>query len=112
MTTSSSEALTLASGQRLVCRVCSTRVVVLDPGSADQSLQCDGEPFEVARPIACSSSLGTRHPAARTVAGAIYSDTVTGLRLRCIQSGPGMVTIGGRVLVPEVRGLKVGVNSV
>lgn len=93
------ESLPLFAGQRLESRNCSTNVVVLDPGSSIDPPSCGGAPMRPGRVIGCSEPDRPGPEPVQTVAGSIYWDQVTGIKLRCTRSGSGPLTLQGRLMV-------------
>jgi hypothetical protein len=89
----------LSAGQRFESVRCSTNVVVLDPGGSTEAPSCGGLPMRPGRLISCSDPGRPGPESVQTVAGLIYWDEVTGMRLRCTNSGSGLLTLQGRVMV-------------
>ena len=91
----------LSAGQRFESVRCSTNVVVLDPGGSTEAPSCGGSPMRPGGLISCSDPGRPGLESVQTVAGSIYWDEVTGMRLRCTNSGSGLLTLRGRVMVLE-----------
>jgi hypothetical protein len=91
----------LFAGQRLASSVCSTNVVVLDPGSATGLPSCGGSPMRQGALIPCSAPDRPGPGPVRTVAGSIYWDEMTGMKVRCTRSGSGLLTLQGREMVMQ-----------
>jgi hypothetical protein len=70
-------------GRRLASSVCRTNVVVLDPGSATEVPRCDRAGRETVT----------------TVAGSIYWDEATRMKVQCTRSGSGRLSLQGREMV-------------
>jgi hypothetical protein len=86
-------------GQRFESSVCSTNVVVLDPGSSTEVPSCGGSPMSRGALIPCSEPDQPGPESVHTVAGSIYWDQVTGVKLRCTRSGSGWLSVHGRGMV-------------
>jgi hypothetical protein len=86
-------------GQRLASSVCSTNVVVLDPGSAAELPSCGRSPMRQGVLIPCSAPDRPGPGPVCTVAGSIYWDEMTGMKVRCTRSGSGLLTLQGREMV-------------
>jgi hypothetical protein len=86
-------------GQRFESSVCSTKVVALDPGSAAEVPSCGGAPMRQGAFIPCSEPDQPSPESVHSVAGSIYWDQVTGMKLRCTRSGSGLLTLHARVMV-------------
>src|SRR5712671_6715388 len=86
-------------GQQLESSVCSTNVVVLDPGSSTEVPGCGGSPMRRGAVIRCSEPDRPGPGPVRTTAGSIYWDETTGMRVRCTRSGSGLLTLHGREMV-------------
>jgi hypothetical protein len=91
----------IVAGQRLTSSVCSTNVVVLDPGSAAGLPSCGGAPMRQGALIPCSAPDRPGPAPVRTVAGSIYWDEMTGMKVRCTRSGSGLLTLQGREMVAQ-----------
>jgi hypothetical protein len=86
-------------GQRFESTSCSTNVVVLDPGSAGEAPSCGGARMKPGAVIRCSERVRPGPRPARTVAGSIYWDETTGMKLRCTRSGSGVLSLQGRTML-------------
>jgi hypothetical protein len=96
MTASGANDALLYLGQRLKSSLCSTHVVVLDPGSATEVPLCGGAQMKPGALIPCSEPDRPVSGSVRTERGSVYSDETTGLKLRCTRSGSGMLSVHGR----------------
>jgi hypothetical protein len=88
-------------GQRLASTVCDTNVVVLDPGSSIEAPRCGGAPMRQGARIPCAEPDRPRPESVHTVAGSVYWDETTGMKLRCTRSGSGLLTLHGRAMVAQ-----------
>src|SRR5260370_39352462 len=87
--------------QRLASVVCNTNVVVLDPGSSIEAPRCGGAPMRQGARIPCAEPDRPRPEPVRTVAGSVYWDETTGMKLRCTRSGSGLLTLHGRAMLVQ-----------
>jgi hypothetical protein len=94
-------------GQRLASSVCSTNVVVLDPGSATEPPTCGGAQMKAGSLIPCSDGdKPCSDMPVHSVAGSIYWDEATGTQLQCTRSGSGDLRMHGSrmvVVAPTLR---------
>jgi hypothetical protein len=90
----------VAAGQRFESRRCGTNVVVLDPGSATEPPNCGGEPMRPGALITCGEPDRPGPEAIQAIAGFVYWDQVSGMKLRCTRSGSGLLSAQGREMVP------------
>jgi hypothetical protein len=97
MITSRADALRV--GQRLASAVCSANVIVIEPGCATEVPWCGGEPMKPGALLACSEPDWPGAGSARTVAGVLYWDEATGLKLACTRSGSSELSVAGRGMV-------------
>ncbi|SPT63930.1 Uncharacterised protein [Actinomadura madurae] len=88
----------MRSGENFECVSCDAMVVVIGAAGADGVLVCCGLRMRVARPVPCSVRPVTT-PEDGVVAGAWYTDPVSGLRVRCTRNGKGPFEFGYRRLV-------------
>jgi hypothetical protein len=86
-------------GQRLESSVCRTNVVVLDPGSATEVPSCGGAHMNPGSLIPCSDPDRPGRGSVHTVAGLVYWDETTRMKLRCTRSGSGLLSVHGREMV-------------
>lgn len=82
-------------GQQLRSQVCTTRIVVLELGTADATPHCGDVPMCPAPAPPCSEAVEADGRTGATVAGTIYRDGVTGLTVRCTRSGAGTLSVAG-----------------
>jgi hypothetical protein len=102
----------LRAGQRFECAYCRTNVVVLDAGTAMDVPRCDGTQMTPGPLIRCSEPDQGIPGAVQSVAGTVYADEATGMKVRITRSGPGVMTVHGRDMValppPEGRWRRLG----
>ena len=89
------------AGQRLASIVCNTNVVVLDPGSSIEAPRCGWAPMRQGARIPCAEPDRPRPESVHTVAGSVYWDETTGMKLRCTRSGSGLLTLHGRAMLVQ-----------
>jgi hypothetical protein len=99
MTASRTDSPGLRSGQRLASAACSVNVIVTDPGTADEVPHCGSEQMQPGPFIRCSEPDWPGAGSARTLAGVVYWDATTGLKLACTRSGSGVLSLSGREMV-------------
>jgi hypothetical protein len=99
MTADRMDAAVLRVGQRFESAVCSTNVIVLDPGTARELPTCGGKPMRPGSLIRCSAQDQRDPVSVRMTAGVVYSDAMTGLKLACTRSGSGVLGVAGREMV-------------
>jgi hypothetical protein len=87
---------------RLGCGTCDAMVIVLRPGTGKLTPTCHGRPMTSLGPRWCGEVPAAR--GGRMVPGALYADRVTGLVVRCVSSGSGVVSCNGRELAPIEAG--------
>ncbi len=88
-------------GQRFASNVCNTNVVVLDPGSSTEAPSCGGAPMRQGARIPCAEPDRPGPGSVHTVAGSVYWDETTGMKLRCTRSGSGLLALHGRAMVVQ-----------
>jgi hypothetical protein len=86
-------------GQRLASSVCRTNVVVLDPGSATEVPRCGTVQMGPGSLVPCSVPDRAGRETVTTVAGSIYWDEATRMKVQCTRSGSGRLSLQGREMV-------------
>jgi len=90
---------TIPAGVLLSCVTCTARILVLSRAASASAILCCRQPMRVVPPLWCGAVDRASSPK-NLVAGRLYEDRVSGLRIRCTQSSPGQVTADGRALTP------------
>jgi hypothetical protein len=95
-------------GTTLASEICSTRVLVIDAGTATEVPECGDLGMVASRPVPCALAAQAPRQSDGTQAGWRYLDAESGLLLLCIWPGPGILTYQGRpmIRVPFNHGLR------
>jgi hypothetical protein len=89
-------------GTTLVCPQCNLAVVIVESGHANEAAMTCHTTMKPARPMRCWRQY-PRPAGAAMVAGALYTDELSGLTVRCTRAGSGAVSLAGRALTCSVR---------
>jgi hypothetical protein len=90
-------------GQGFTSSVCSTNVVVLDPGSAREVPAYGGSATSPGVFIPCGEADRPGQGFVHTVVDLVYWDETTGMKLRCTRSGSGLLSVQGHETVALSR---------
>ena len=99
----------IRAGVLLACATCPARILVLTSAASSSAILCCRQPMHVVPALWCGAvDRASSSPKNHLVAGRLYQDRVSGLRIRCTQSAPGPVAVDGRPLAPLPNDLAHG----
>ena len=90
---------TIPDGVLLGCVTCTARILILSRAASASAILCCRQPMRIVPALWCGAADRAASPK-NLVAGQLYEDRVSGLRIRCTRSSPGEVTVDGRALTP------------